>query len=134
VPEENQRYLEQIDLILSQEWDFNTNARLVLVMNRPFLVSEDIMLSGFFSSDRMAEFAAELGITHVINMAHGDIAPSRAEKLAQLGLEYLGIKAQDATGYAIMKHWPEVRAFAEGFYLSKQPTDRLLIHCMVRVI
>lgn len=116
-------YLTEMELLLNRD---------IHVAKTPVLIDDtvNIMISGFYQLSELPQMQLEHGISHVINMAHGDCGLNRSKGHESRGVKYLGITAEDDDDHDIMSHWDEVITFVNRFNVERQLGCTLLIHCM----
>ena len=88
----------------------------------------DFLFLGGFTQAENKELLKQLGITHVINCAEGEV--QTGQDYYDDDITYMGFEAADEEDYYIMQHFDEVYKLIEEARVSG---GKVLIHCIAGV-
>ncbi|XP_078700371.1 dual specificity protein phosphatase 3-like isoform X3 [Branchiostoma floridae x Branchiostoma belcheri] len=87
-------------------------------------VDQNILLGNMSIAQDVAKLKS-LGVTHVLNAAHGAIDVSK--EYEKVGIEYLGVPADDVPTYNLKQHFEPAAAFIN----TAVKKGKVLVHCHV---
>lgn len=96
----------------------------------PAAIMPQLLLGGISDAHKVEELKS-LGVTHVLNLAGGEVMTG-PEVYEDLGIAYSEIVCKDTQDYDIMQHFEEVAELADAAAVATPP-GRLFVHCYAGV-
>lgn len=127
---------DQTSLTQLQNVFLNTRCTITpffrVVNNQKYYVDCDEIYPNLFvgngSAAKDIDYLKQMGITHVVNMAEGDV-DTDADFYRNDNIKYLGVSIADSPGTKIDEHFDTVTKFMENGI--KQEGGKVLVHCFM---